>query len=158
MHVLKVQQKRLLWNVCIRTGMLAPSKSMAKLQLTSAGLEFPPRSPSSHRGTAALLAWSDLSLHLLDKIPGSERHQQRASTNVHGYRLSWGLYGALVLNANKHEWWRLPSGFWQDQRHKDSFYFSIIICNGCNMQYPHCNKPSPLVSHHTIAGNQIREV
>lgn len=53
--------------------MLAPSKSMAKLQLTSTGLEFPPRSPSNHRGTVALLACSDLILHFLDKIPGSER-------------------------------------------------------------------------------------
>lgn len=73
MHVLKVQQRRLLWNVCIRRGMLAPSKPMAKLQLTSTGLEFPPRSPSSHRGTVALLACNDFILHFLDKIPGSER-------------------------------------------------------------------------------------
>lgn len=66
--------------------------------------------------------------------------------------LYWNKY------ANKHEWWRLLSGFWQDQTHTDLFYFSIIICSGCNMQYPYCNKPSPLVYHHTITGNQIREV
>lgn len=38
------------------------------------------------------------------------------------------------------------------------FYFSITICNGCKMQYLHYYKPNPLVYHHTIAGNQMREV
>lgn len=171
MHVLKVQQRRLLWNVCIRTGMLAPPKSMANLQLTPTRLEFPPRSPASHGGAVAPLAWSDLSVHLLDKILTWFRETLAKS-------LHWCTWAKTLLKslqssgfkclvcsclywkkyANKQERWRLLSGFWQDQTHTDLFYFSTIICSGCNMQYPHCNKPSPFVYHHTIAGNQIREV
>lgn len=62
----------------------------------------------------------------------------------------WMPHELLFWNkfANKHKWWRLLSGFGQNQTHNDVFYFSITICNGCNVQFLHYtnlhyNKPSP---------------
>lgn len=169
-HVLKVQQRRLLWNVRIRTGMLAPSKPMAKLQLTSAGLEFPPRSPSSYRAQwhpwlGATPAYTFWTRH----FPGSERHWQRASTNTPGQRLPWDLYGALVSNASRALIY-IEISMPINMNDEDSYQVfdkirHILICSTwalsfavavmCNM---YCNKPSPLVYHHTIAGNLIRAV